>query len=62
MLFSIITVYFNSAKTIRKSFDSVLAQSYKDSVYLVIDGALIRYLCIVIMTAVQPNETLYHYH
>ena len=39
MLFSIITVCFNSAKTIRETFDSVLSQSCKDYEYLVIDGA-----------------------
>lgn len=35
---SIITVCFNSSKTIRRTFDSVLRQSYPDIEYLVIDG------------------------
>ena len=39
MLFSIITVCFNSAKTIRQTFDSVLSQSCKDYEYFVVDGA-----------------------
>lgn len=36
---SIITVCFNSSKTIRKTFDSVLHQTYEDLEYLVVDGA-----------------------
>lgn len=39
MLFSIITVCFNSAKTIRQTFESILSQSCKDYEYWVIDGA-----------------------
>jgi len=35
---SIITVCFNSAKTIRCAVDSVLSQSYKNIEYIVIDG------------------------
>lgn len=35
---SIITVCFNSSKTIRKTFDSVLHQTYEDLEYLVVDG------------------------
>lgn len=35
---SIITVCFNSAHTIRQTFDSVLGQSYPNIEYLVIDG------------------------
>lgn len=35
---SIITVCFNSAKTIRQTFDSVLGQGYPNIEYLVIDG------------------------
>lgn len=36
---SIITVCFNSSRTIRKTFDSVLHQTYGDLEYLVVDGA-----------------------
>jgi glycosyltransferase involved in cell wall biosynthesis len=36
--FSIITVAFNSELTIRDTFDSVLAQTYTEIEYLVIDG------------------------
>lgn len=36
---SVITVCYNSSKTIRKTFDSVLHQTYKNVEYLVIDGA-----------------------
>ncbi|MGI6353574.1 MAG: glycosyltransferase family 2 protein [Lentisphaeria bacterium] len=39
MRFSIITVCFNSAETIRKTFESILAQSFLDYEYIVIDGA-----------------------
>lgn len=35
---SLITVCFNSSQTIRRTFDSVLRQSYPDIEYLVIDG------------------------
>lgn len=38
MKFSIITVCFNSAGTIRRTFESVLAQQFDDYEYLVIDG------------------------
>ena len=38
MLFSIITVCYNSANTIKKTFDSVLEQSCKDYEFLIIDG------------------------
>ena len=38
MLVSIITVCFNSEKTIRHTIESVLQQDYKDIEYLIIDG------------------------
>ncbi len=38
-LFTIITVCYNSAKTIRKTLDSVLGQSVEDYEYLLVDGA-----------------------
>lgn len=39
MLVSIITVAYNSEKTIRKTIESVLAQTYDRIEYLIIDGA-----------------------
>ena len=35
---SIITVSYNSAATIRDTFDSVLSQTYRDIEYIVVDG------------------------
>jgi glycosyltransferase involved in cell wall biosynthesis len=37
--FSIITICFNSEKTIERTIKSVLAQSYKNYEYIVVDGA-----------------------
>lgn len=39
MLFSIITVCFNSEKTIERTMKSVLNQSYMDYEYILVDGA-----------------------
>ena len=39
MKFSVITVCFNSEKTIRRTFESVLKQSFNDYEYIVVDGA-----------------------
>ena len=38
MKISIVTATFNSAKTVKDTFDSVLQQTYKDIEYIVIDG------------------------
>ena len=38
MTISIITATFNSAKTLKDTFDSVLRQDYKDIEYIVVDG------------------------
>ena len=38
MKFSIITVCYNSEKTIRRTFESVLSQSFTDYEYIVVDG------------------------
>lgn len=39
MKISIITVSFNSAKTLRQTIESVLSQDYPDLEYIVVDGA-----------------------
>lgn len=39
MTISIITATYNSAKTVRDTFESVLRQTYKDIEYIVVDGA-----------------------
>lgn len=38
MLFSIITICFNSEKTIERTIKSVLNQTYKDYEYIIVDG------------------------
>ena len=39
MKISIITATYNSAKTVRDTFESVLRQTYKDIEYIIVDGA-----------------------
>ena len=39
MLVSIITVCYNSEKTIRKTIESILAQTHSDVEYIIVDGA-----------------------
>ena len=37
--FSIITITFNSEKTVERTLKSVLAQTYSDFEYIIVDGA-----------------------
>ena len=39
MKISIITITFNSAKTIQRALESVQSQTYKDIEHIVVDGA-----------------------
>ena len=39
MKFSIITICYNSEKTIERTIKSVLAQTYKNYEYIIVDGA-----------------------
>lgn len=38
MLISLVTVTYNSGKTLRESFQSILSQSYVDIEYIIVDG------------------------
>ena len=39
MKFSLITICYNSANTIRSAIESVVSQDYSDIEYIIIDGA-----------------------
>lgn len=39
MKISVITITYNSAKTLADTLESVLAQTYKEIEYIVVDGA-----------------------
>ena len=39
MTITIITATYNSAATVRDTFDSILSQTYSDIEYIVVDGA-----------------------
>lgn len=39
MKLSIITVTYNSSKTLRDTIESVLSQTYNDYGYIIVDGA-----------------------
>jgi glycosyltransferase involved in cell wall biosynthesis len=67
MKISIITVCYNSAKTIEKTFKSVENQSYKDVEYIVVDGGskdttvnlIQKYKEIVFQSVSEPDKGLY---
>ena len=54
MKISIITATFNSASTVKDTFESVLRQSYKDIEYIVIDG-LSKYNTVEIIKEYEPK-------
>ena len=67
MKISIITVCYNSAKTIEKTFKSVAAQTYKDIEYIVVDGGskdatldiVAKYKELVSKSVSEPDKGLY---
>ncbi len=66
MKISIITVAFNSAKTIRQTIESVLAQDYADLEYIIIDGnskdktmAIVRSFGDKIKYISEPDKGIY---
>ncbi|MFD2529224.1 glycosyltransferase family 2 protein [Polaribacter marinaquae] len=67
MKISIITVCYNSEKTIEKTFQSVLRQSYKNVEYIVVDGGskdatidlVKKYESIVSKWVSEPDKGLY---
>jgi glycosyltransferase involved in cell wall biosynthesis len=67
MKISIITVCYNSAKTIEKTFQSVAAQTYKDVEYIVVDGGskdatldiVAKYKELVSKSVSEPDKGLY---
>lgn len=67
MRISIITVCYNSAKTIEKTFQSVQSQTYNNLEYIVVDGAskdgtldiLKRYKEVVSKSVSEPDKGLY---
>lgn len=67
-LFSIITVCFNSEKTIEKTIQSVLGQSYEDFEYIIVDGnstdgtmqIVEKYRDCISTIISEPDKGLYH--
>lgn len=67
MKISIITVCYNSAKTIEKTFKSVQIQTYKNIEYIVVDGGskdgtldiLKRYKEVISKSVSEPDKGLY---
>ena len=60
-LVSIITICFNSSKTIKKTIDSVLTQSYKNIEYIFIDGASKDNTLSIIKNRINDYENCFIY-
>jgi len=67
MLFSVITVTYNSADSLQSTIESVARQSYNDFEYIVVDGAstdnteqlLEKYTCLIDIVLSEPDENMY---
>ncbi|WP_106804765.1 glycosyltransferase family 2 protein [Pseudomonas sp. S5D5] len=67
MKISIVTVSYNSGKTIRDTIESVLAQTYSNVEYIIVDGAstdntmdiVAEYACSIAKVVSEPDKGIY---